>query len=143
MAAEVWTIPAARMKAGAAHRAPMTDRRLAILTEARSITEPPMTGEHRGCLLMFPSVRGKALSDATMSKLMRENGVAAVPHGFRPSFRDWASECTNCPHAVMEAALAHQIRSAVERAYARSDFFERRRELMKAWTAFVTKGTDA
>ena len=139
----MWTIPAARMKAGAAHRAPMTDRRLAILTEARSITEPLMMGEHRGCLLVFPSVRGKALSDATMSKLMRENGVAAVPHGFRSSFRDWASECTNCPHAVMEAALAHQIRSAVERAYARSDFFERRRELMKAWTAFVTKGTDA
>ena len=71
--------------------------------------------------LLFPSLRGKPQSDSAMSKLLRELGVEAVPHGFRSSFRDWASERTNAPHAVMEAALAHTIRNQAEAAYARSD----------------------
>ena len=104
-----------------------------VLGQARKITDPPMTRNHVGCDLVFPSVRGKALSDNTISKLLRENGVSGVPHGFRSSFRDWCSECTDAPHAVMEAALAHSIQSAVERAYARSDLFDRRRSLMAHW----------
>ncbi len=70
---------------------------------------------------MFPSIRGRQLSDNTISKLLRALGVDAVPHGFRCSFRDWASECTDAPHAVMEAALAHAVRNQAEAAYARSD----------------------
>ena len=62
----------------------------------------------------------------------------AVPHGFRSSFRDWASECTDAPHAVMEAALAHAVRNQAEAAYARSDLFARRRELMDAWAAYIS-----
>ena len=73
-----------------------------------------------------------------MSKLLRELGVDAVPHGFRSSFRDWAAEQTDAPHAVMEAALAHVVPNAAERAYARSDLFERRRELMERWAGYVT-----
>ena len=65
-------------------------------------------------------------------------GVCTV-HGFRSSFRDWASEQTSVPHAVAEAALAHQVGSAVERSYARSDLFEKRRGLMDGWAAFVTR----
>ena len=60
-------------------------------------------------------------------------------HGFRSSFRDWASEQTSVPHAVAEAALAHQVGSAVERSYARSDLFEKRRGLMDRWAEFVTE----
>ena len=135
--AELWKIPAERMKANVEHRVPLTPPALTVLTDARRLTDPPITPAHRGCKLLFPSIRGKPLSDSTISKLVRENGIAGVPHGFRSTFRDWASENTPAPHAVMEAALAHTIPSAVERAYARSDLFDRRRVLMEQWAAFV------
>ena len=69
--------------------------------------------------------------------LLRELGLDAVTHGFRSSFRDWASEQTHAPHAVMEAALAHTIRKKAEAAYARSDPFERRRSLMEPWAQYL------
>ena len=90
-----------------------------------------------GTGLMFPSPRGKPLSDKTLSKLIKELGIAAVPHGFRSSFRDWAAERTNTPREVVEAALAHTVRNPTEAAYARSDFFERRRRLMDDWTSAI------
>ena len=74
----------------------------------------------------------------SFGKLLRENGVAAVPHGFRSSFRDWAAECTPFAREVMEAALAHQTTDAVEAAYLRSDLLERRRELMDRWGKYIT-----
>ena len=79
----------------------------------------------------------KALSDKTLSKLIKELGIAAVPHGFRSSFRDWAAERTNTPREVVETALAHTVRNPTEAAYARSDLFERRRRLMDDWTAYL------
>ena len=135
-----WTIPAARMKARAEHRVPLAPQSLSVLKQAREIAAPPLLRELRGCPYVFPSARGKPLSNSTMSKLIRENGVEAVPHGFRSSFRDWASEQTDTPHAVMEAALAHTIPRAVEAAYARSDLFEKRRALMEQWASYVCKG---
>ena len=89
--------------------------------------------------LVFPSQRGKVLSDNTLSKLLRELGVPGTPHGFRSSFRDWAAECTDSDHAVMELSLGHAVGSAVERAYARSDLFERRRALMEAWAEYLRR----
>ena len=53
-----------------------------------------------------------------------------APYGFRSSFRDWAAEKTNHPREVVEAALAHVVQNKVEAAYARSDLFERRQQLM-------------
>ena len=69
---------------------------------------------------------------------MSELGIAAVPRGFRSSFRDWASERTSHPREVVEAALAHTVGTQTEAAYARSDLFERRRELMDDWAAYAT-----
>ena len=80
--------------------------------------------------LVFPSARGKQLADARLSKLLEQLGIGAVPHGFRSSFRDWVSERTNHPREVVEAALAHVVRNQTEAAYARSDLFDRRRQLM-------------
>ena len=71
------------------------------------------------------------------SKLLRKLKVAAVPHGFRSSFRDWAAEKTNHPREVVEAALAHVVQNKVEAAYARSDLFEQRRRLMDDWAAYL------
>ena len=134
----VWTVPATRMKSRILHRVPLADRSLEILAEARKISDPPMTTAHVGCSLVFPSLRGKALSDSTISKLLRENRVPGVPHGFRSSFRDWASEATDAPRSVMEMSLAHTVQDSVERAYARSDLFEKRRRLMIRWAAHCT-----
>ncbi len=84
-----------------------------------------------------PSPRGKLLSDATLSQLIKELGIAAVPHGFRSSFRDWAAERTNTPREVVEAALAHTVQNPTEAAYAPTDLFERRCRLMDDWSAYL------
>ena len=76
-----------------------------------------------------------------LSGLLKDLKISAVPHGFRFSLRDWAAECTDVPHAVMEAALSHVVRNQVEAAYARSDLFERRRVLMERWAEFLVQGT--
>ena len=130
--AATWTVPASRMKAKRDHRVPLCQRALAILDDARTLGD--------GTGLVFPSQRGKPLSDMTLSKLVKELGIAAVPHGFRSSFRDWASERTSHPREVIEAALAHTVRSQVEAAYARSDLFARRRRLMDDWATYLSGG---
>ena len=126
----VWTISGERMKTGREHRVPLSSAAVAVLDEAKAIA--PRAG------LVFPSVTGRAMSDSTLSKLLRENGVKAVPHGFRSSFRDWAAECTDAPREVAEMALAHIEGSATERAYRRTDLFEKRRELMQEWADYLT-----
>jgi len=130
--ARAWTIPAERMKIGRPHRVPLSDAAMIVLRRAAAIQD--------GSNWLFPSATGRALSDSTLSKLCRENDVGAVPHGFRSSFRDWAAEQTEAPRAVMESALAHVIKNKVEAAYARSDLFEKRRDLMAAWGEYLKTG---
>ena len=130
LAALVWTVPAERMKAQREHRVPLSRRAVAVLLDATSLRD------HGG--LVFPGARQKPLSDMTLSKLLKELAIPAVPHGFRSSFRDWASERTNHPREVIEAALAHVLRNQTEAAYARSDLFERRRQLMDQWGAYAS-----
>ena len=127
--AGIWTIPADRSKTGREHKVPLAPRALAVLGDARRLSG----GEG----LIFPSVTGKPLSDATLSKLLREQGIQGVPHGFRSSFRDWCGE-TGQPREVAEACLAHAVRSKVEAAYARSDLLNRRRVLMQAWAEYLS-----
>ena len=131
--AATWTIPAERMKSEREHRVPLSDRTIEILDEARTIDD--------GSGLVFPSRSGRPLSNMTHLKLLRTLGIDCVPHGFRSSFRDWAAECTDAPHAVMEAALAHVVGNSTEAAYFRSDLFERRRGLMDAWAAYLVQPT--
>ena len=82
------------------------------------------------------------LSDMTLTAVLRRMKVDAVPHGFRSTFRNWTAETTNCPREIAELALAHTVGSEVERAYMRSDLFEKRRVLMQDWADFVS-GTSA
>ena len=124
-----WTVPANRMKAKRDHRVPLSARALQILEEARAFKD--------GSGLVFPSPRARAISDNTISKLLRELAIEAVPHGFRSSFRDWAAECSDAPREVCELALAHVNSDRVEAAYRRTDLFERRRVLMEEWSGFV------
>ncbi len=125
--AAVWKIPGERMKAGKEHRVPLSDAALALLDGS-----PRMVGTD----LVFPAARGGMLSDMTLSAVLRRMEVDAVPHGFRSTFRDWASERTNYPRDVAEMALAHAIGDKVEAAYRRGDLFEKRRQMMSDWAGF-------
>ena len=129
LAAAVWLVPGARMKAKRGHRVPISARALAILRDARSLGD--------GTGLVFPSPRGKPLSDMTLSKLIKELGLPTVPHGFRSSFRDRAAEQTNTPCEVVEVGLAHTVRNPTEAAYARSDLLARRGRLMDDWASAI------
>ena len=125
----VWEIPAARTKTGKVHRVPLSNQAMDLLEQARESTG----GEG----LVFPAQRGRPLTDGTISKLVRENGIGCVPHGMRSSFRDWGAECSDAPREIAEFALGHVEGSAAELAYRRTDYFERRRELMQAWADYL------
>ena len=126
-----WTVPASRMKAGREHRVPLSDRALAILDEARAL------GDGHGFVFPGPKT-GQAMFRARFSRLLKLLGIEAVPHGFRTSFRVWTQERTNIPREVCEAALAHTNPNKAEAAYARSDLFAKRRELMERWARFLS-----
>ena len=125
----VWIIPAPRTKANREHRVPFCRRALEILEDARTL--------RRDSPLVFPSVGGKPLGSTAMSELLCALEIAAVPHGFRSSFRDWAAEETDHPREVTEAALAHKVRNPIEAAYRRTDLLERRRRLMNDWAEYL------
>ena len=128
-AGRVWTISAARMKAKREHRVPLCRRALEILDAARALGDGASP-------LVFPMRSGKPISKTTLPKMLQRHRIAAVPHGFRSSFRDWACVETDHPREVIDAVLAHVIQNKVEAADARSDLFERRR-LMDDWASAI------
>ncbi len=134
MDARTWTIPGERMKMATAHVVPLSDAAVAVLEQVRPLRD--------NSDLVFPSPmkRGRPLSSMTLTKSLRDTGLAdrCTVHGFRSSFRTWASERTQADFATMELALAHAVGSAVERSYARSDLLDKRRRLMGQWSAYVT-----
>lgn len=127
--AKVWTIPAERMKTGKEHRVPLSGRAVEIVQAMKA------TAVNN---LVFPGKRDKKpLSDMTLLKALdTAGGGAFTVHGFRSAFRDWVAEETNFQREVAEAALAHAVGDAVERAYRRGDALEKRRKLMEAWTTY-------
>lgn len=130
ISADVWEIPADRMKAKRPHRVPLTAEALEVLTWARERS----TGD-----LVFPGARaGKPLSDMTLLKILKDAELPFTPHGFRSTFRDWTGDHTEFARETVEEALAHLVGNEVERAYRRSDALEKRRALMTAWAGFVT-----
>lgn len=126
----VWNVPAERMKTEALHRVPLTTAMIEILEPLQAMmSEYVFEGQKRH----------KPLSNMAMLMLLRRMKIEGVTvHGFRSTFRDWASEVANAPREVAEMSLSHKIGSDVERAYARSDLLERRRTLMERWAAYVT-----
>ncbi len=127
----VWTLSALRMKAKREHRVPLCGRALEILAAARTLGDANP--------LVFPMRSGRPMSASTLLKMLNDLRIAAVPHGFRSSFRDWAAEKTDHPREVIEAALAHVVQNKVEAAYARSDLLDRRRLLMNDWAAYLAE----
>jgi integrase len=119
------------MKAGRAHRVPLSVRAMEILRAMHEV---------RTSEWVFPGrIANRPLSAVAFDKVLRAMKIEdATPHGFRSSFRDWASECTNFSNEVCEAALAHVIQNKAEAAYRRGDALEKRRLLMEAWAAFCS-----
>lgn len=131
----VWTVPAARMKRGLPHRIPLSEAALSVLENVRGLDDE----------YVFPSSKrtadGKARHQSVMvfkSLFARMKREGFTTHGFRSTFRDWASESAHAEREVAEAALSHATGNEVERAYARSDLFERRKALMDAWGRYCT-----
>ena len=122
----IWTIPAARMKAGKEHRVPLTSAAIAQLGPR---------GDETALVFGSESKPGRPISDMSMTAVLRRMKRNTITvHGFRSTFRDWAGETTGFPREVIEAALAHGIKDKAEAAYARSDLFDKRRKLMEAWS---------
>lgn len=122
--AKTWTIPAERMKAHKAHTVPLSDRAVEILKDAPRIKDEPR---------IFP------LSNMAMLELLRGMRPGLTTHGFRSTFKDWATEATNHPNIVSEAALAHTVPDKVEAAYRRGELIGKRARLMKDWAAYCAR----
>ncbi|MEP3638903.1 MAG: integrase arm-type DNA-binding domain-containing protein [Rhizobiaceae bacterium] len=132
---KIWTIPAQRMKAGKEHRVPLTDETIAFFGPRQ---------DHAALVFESQTKAGKPISDMSMTALLRRMGYDNITvHGFRSTFRDWAGETTGFAREVIEAALAHGIKDKSEAAYARSDLFDKRRDLMQAWANKVSPDAKA
>ena len=131
----LWEIPAERMKARREHVVPLSTQALTVLDGAMSLA-----GNSQ---FVFPSSRyeDRPMSNNVMSKLFRALGIEAVPHGFRSSFRDFASEQTEAGFEAIELSLAHAVGSQVERSYFRANLIDARRDLMQAWADYLTGAT--
>ena len=132
---KVWVIPAARMKAGKEHRAPLNTRAMEILEHLKTIS---VSG------YLFPGALHKEeshLSNMALLSMMRKMPKYSeyVPHGFRSTFRDWAAETTDYSNETVELALAHTIKNKAEAAYRRQDQLEKRARLMEDWAIFIEK----
>jgi integrase len=129
---KIWTVPAKRMKAGREHRVPLSVRAIGIVEERHS---------KRTSQYVFPGQKpGKPLSSMSLEAVLRRMKVDATVHGFRSAFRDWAGERTHFAREIAEAALAHLVGDAVERAYRRGDALDKRRQLSEAWANYCARG---
>jgi integrase len=132
----LWTISAHRMKMNKVHVVPLSEPAIALLKQRW-----PLRAHDNGLIFSTHGVR--PLSDMTMTKVLRslEHGKITV-HGFRSSFTDWAAEQTEYPKEIVDKALAHKLVDRVEAAYRRTDFLERRRQLMNDWAAYISSPSD-
>jgi len=132
--AKVWTCPEERMKNGEPHRVPLTSAMLEIIEPLKALESQ---------FVFEGQKRNQPLSNMSMLMLLRRLGVQNVTvHGFRATFRIWASEVAKAPREVAEMSLAHTVGSEVERAYSRTDLLERRRELIERWSQYLTHSNE-
>jgi integrase len=130
MEAALWSIPAERMKMGRPHVVPLSPQVIQVFRRAANFR---VANNH----LIFPGQKlKKPLSDMTLLKILRDMNAGVTVHGFRSAFRDWVADQTNYPGEIAEAALAHAIPNKVEAAYRRTDFLEKRRDLMRDWASY-------
>lgn len=130
----MWVVPKERIKMKKEHKVPLSKKAVQIIKDMEKI---------KSCDLVFPNIKGKPLSDTSLTavfKRMRRTDITM--HGFRSTFKDWASDVTDFPGEMSEMALAHSVSSAVEAAYRRSDMLRKRFKMMEAWSAFCALKID-
>jgi integrase len=126
--AQMWVVPASRMKARKEHRVPLSDSAIAII---KGMPERDY---------VFAGKSGKPLSNMAMLKVLGRMGASSVTiHGFRSAFRDWGAETGNYPNEMLEMALAHTINNKAEAAYRRGDLLKKRHKLMADWERFCNQ----
>jgi integrase len=135
---KIWTIPPENTKTKEEHRVPLSPSALSLLKKLPRFTDTA---------LIFPGKSSKSLSDMALSELMKgmfergEMAQHAVPHGWRSTFRDWAADKTNYPDEIRKLASGHAVNDAVKESYQRTDLLEKRRQLMRDWSKFLTTPT--
>ena len=125
----VWRIPAERTKMRRSHDVPLSRQALAILRDIWSLSD---FGE-----LVLPSIQSnkKQLSENGMNCALRRMGYAKdemVSHGFRAAASTILNERGFNPD-VIEAALGHQDKNVIRRAYNRATYWPERVKLLQAW----------
>jgi integrase len=131
LSAATWTIPATRMKSGRVHRVPLSGHAVELLAGL------PRHGDY---VFLARFAGAKPNNPHGMRRLLQRMGHKGLTaHGFRASFKTWASERTNFPRELIEAALAHVIGDAAEQAYSRGDMLARRRQLMESWSDYCSR----
>ncbi len=131
----VWTVPAARMKAGREHRVALCARAVKLLRQLPRESDFVLPGSKPRTHFNAESPR------AFLQRDLGKTGITA--HGFRSSFRDWAAETTGFGSEVVEMALAHTVKNKVEAAYRRGDLFAKRAKLMQAWDDYLSQRKSA
>lgn len=128
----VWRIPKERMKG---RRSKRREHVVPIVPAVRSLLDH--LPREKGNSHIFPGQRKPGLSTGAMDALLARMKLSHYTvHGFRSTFKDWASEKTHFPNIVSEAALAHTIKDKAEAAYRRGELLDKRRELMEAWALY-------
>lgn len=130
--AATWSLPAERMKTRQPFTVPLSRQAVELLQSIPRIAGSPY---------LFPGTGSKSgvMHEGATFQLLRSMGLPDITtHGFRATFRTWASECTHYPREVCELALAHDERDQTEAAYSRSNLLEKRRELMQVWADYAT-----
>jgi integrase len=127
----MWTVPAERMKGNREHRVPLADRAVEILEGLPRESE----SDH----VFIGNKVGQPLSNMALLMTLRRMGRDDLTaHGFRSTFKDWATETTAYPVELSEMALAHIVSDKTEAAYRRGDMIEKRRRLMADWAAYCS-----
>jgi integrase len=129
----IWSIPKERMKMGLPHRVPLSAPALAIL-RAQEAERADGTSQNPH---VFPGRPMRALSNMSMAMLLRRLKCEVTVHGFRSSFRDWATEIDKTEYTTAERCLAHIVGNSAAKSYDRSDRLELRRPIMAKWADFI------
>jgi integrase len=127
-------------KTDEAFSVPLSDRAAEIIAEARRAARKEPTADS---FVFFGVIPKRPLSNMALSMLMRRMFIDVTVHGFRTSFRTWASEVGHVEFELAESCLSHRVGNAVSRAYNRSNLLERRRLVMVSWASYVEGESDA
>ena len=130
----MWRIPGSRMKMGEDHDQPLSEAALEVLERAR------VFANESGLVFLSRNKPRQPLSNVSFMNLLKRLGYAdrATAHGFRATFRTWASERTKASARVKKLSTAHKPGDKMEDAYDRSLVLDPRRELMERSGCFVT-----